>query len=152
MSASRTISRCAACGVERIGPGIGDWSGERTPCANDGCGSVALNVEVIRHDDASARDLLSAKWKDPSRGSRKGRTADVVTGSEYYRLDGVWHRVERALNYAEDLYDEVICDEVTGIVVHECHERLSEHAGHGSAARPRVVHDTQVDGTGASPK
>jgi hypothetical protein len=111
---------------------------------------LALNVEVIINDDAGARDLLCVKWKESSRGSRKGRRADVVTGSEYYRRDDVWHRVERTLNYADDSYDEVIFDEVTGIVVHECHERLSEHVGHGSAVRPRVAPDARVGDTGAS--
>lgn len=141
MSASRTISRCGACGVERIGPGIGDLPGDRTPCANDGCGSVSLRVEVIIQDSVDARDCLRANWKDSSRGSRKGRKVDVVTGSEYYRRDGLWRRVERTLNYADDLYDETIVDEATGVVVHESHERLSEHAGHGTAANSRAVED-----------
>lgn len=68
---------------------------------------------VIIEDGADVRDSLRVNWKDTSRGSRKGREADIVTGSEYYRRDGLWRRVDRTLNYAEDLYDETIVDEAT---------------------------------------
>jgi hypothetical protein len=136
MSTQKVIHMCRACGVERIGPGIGDLPGDRTPCANDGCGSVDVAIDVVIADVAVARDLLVAKLKDASLGSRKGREVDVTTGAEYFRQGERWHRVDRIVNYADDWYDETITDETTGTVVRECHERLSDHQGRGGAARP----------------
>ena len=34
-----------------------------------------------------------------------------------------------------DTYDETVTDPESGEIVHECHEPLSEHRGHGSAKR-----------------
>jgi hypothetical protein len=135
MSRDETVYRCQACGVERIGPGI-DLAGTRNPCANDGCGSVDLDVVVVIEDEVLSRDLLRGKLKDPAIRARQGRKADVIIGSEYFRRDGRWHRVERSIDYTDDRYDETIIDETTGAVVHECHERLSDHQGRGSASWP----------------
>lgn len=132
MPTNEAIFRCRACGVERIGPGIGDSPGERTPCSNDGCGSVDLAMSVSVHDAIQVRERLRGKSKDATMGSRKGRKVEFTTGSEYFRRDGRWHRVERVINYMDDRYDETITDETLGVVVRECHERLSDHQGRGN--------------------
>lgn len=134
MSTQKVINTCSACGVERLGPGIGDVPGDRTPCINDGCGSVDVAIAVVIVDVAGARDLLAGKLKDANLGSRKGRKVDFTTGADYFRRGERWHRVDRTTNYADDRYDETITDETTGTVVPECHERLSDHQGRGSAA------------------
>jgi hypothetical protein len=136
VSTQETVYQCSSCGVERIGPGIGDFAGERLPCANDRCGSVNIDTKMTISAQVASRDLLKAKLKEESLGSRKGRKVDVTNGAEYYRLGQRWHRVERRIDYANDWYDEVITDEATGQVVREVHQSLKEHQGRGSAKRP----------------
>jgi hypothetical protein len=51
---------------------------------------------------------LVAKAKDRALGSRRGRKFDLTTGTEYYRLEGRRHRVERKTEYVNGWYDEVI--------------------------------------------
>lgn len=106
------------------------------PCATDGCGSVKIDIDVTINDNLEIRDLLKAKLRDPSLGSKQGRKLDVTTGTEYFRLGQRWHRVERRIDYVNDLYDEVITDEATANVVREVHESLTSHQGRGSARRP----------------
>lgn len=36
-----------------------------------------------------------------------------------------------------DRYSETVTEYETGIVIHHCNEKLSEHTGHGSAKRPK---------------
>lgn len=129
------IDVCSSCGAERIGPGIGDVPGERVPCPNDGCGSVAITTQLTITADLGMRARLVAKAKDRSLGSRRGRKVDMTTGAEYYRLDDRWHRVERKIDYVNDWYDEVITVESTGEVIREVHEPLSDHQERGTAKR-----------------
>ena len=136
MSTQQVIYTCSACGVERIGPGIGDLPGERMPCANEGCGSVAVVIELAITDDAGVRDLLTGKLKNPDVGSRKGRRIDITTGSDYFRRGKRWHRVDRTIDYVNDWYDETIIDEATGEMIRNCHQRLRDHQGRGSAKSP----------------
>lgn len=110
------------------------------PCANEGCGSVAVLIELTITDDVGVRDLLTGKSKNPDLGSRKGRKIDFTTGTDYFRRGQRWHRVVRTIDYANDWYDETIIDEATGEVIRDCHERLSEHQGRGSASRPPPGH------------
>lgn len=136
MSTQKMVYTCSACGVERIGPGIGDLPGDRLPCANERCGSVAVLISLTITDDAGVRDMLTGKLKNPDLGSRKGRKVDFTTGTDYFRRDQRWHRVDRTIDYANDWYDETITDEATGDVIRNRHERLSEHQERGSAKRP----------------
>lgn len=136
MSTQQVIYTCSACGVERIGPGIGDVPGDRTPCANEGCGSVAVVTELFITDVVDVRDLLTGKLKNPDLNARKGRKVDFTTGTEYFRHGQRWRQVDRTIDYANDWYDETITDETTGEVIRDCHERLSEHQGRGRARRP----------------
>jgi hypothetical protein len=132
----QTIYTCSTCGVERIGPGIGDVPGDRTPCANGGCGSVAVVIDLSISDVVDGRDRLTGMLKNPVLGSRKGRKVDFTTGTDYFRRGQRWHRVDRTIDYANDWYDETITDETTGEVIRDCHERLTDHQGRGSATRP----------------
>jgi hypothetical protein len=43
----------------------------------------------------------------------------------------------RRIDRDNDRYDEVVIDPETGEIVHESHEPLSEHWGHGSAKATR---------------
>lgn len=136
VSTQQTVYVCSGCGAERVGPGIGDVLGERLPCANSGCGSVGIDIRLTISEHIAIRDAPKAKLKDPGLGSRKGRKVDVTTGAEYYRLGQRWHRVERRIDYTNNVYDEVITDEATAKVIREVHETLKDHQGRGSGRRP----------------
>jgi hypothetical protein len=45
-------------------------------------------------------------------------------------------KVRRAIDRDLDDYEEEVRDAETGELIHYCHERLSEHKGHGFAKRP----------------
>ena len=59
----------------------------------------------------------------------------LITGwfSSHLHKDGV--ELSRSLDKEKDEYHEVVKDYKTGKIVHENHEKLSEHIGHGSAKR-----------------
>jgi hypothetical protein len=138
VSTEQVIFTCSACGVERIGPGIGDVPGARTPCSNDRCGSVAVVAALTTTDGLEVRELLAGRSKDPDLGSRKGRKLEFKAGTEFFRQGQRWRQVNRTLDFINDRYDETITDEATGEVIRECHEQLSEHQGRGSARRSRL--------------
>jgi hypothetical protein len=52
---------------------------------------------------------------------------------EWHRAAGRLHRIRRWIDRRANTYDKVVTDAGTGAVVHECHEPLDRHTGHGSA-------------------
>jgi hypothetical protein len=44
----------------------------------------------------------------------------------------------RIIDRDNDSYHEIVMDPISGKVVHECKEPLSQHRGHGSAKRKRT--------------
>jgi hypothetical protein len=62
-------------------------------------------------------------------------TYEAKLGVELHRDSGREQLVGRHFHHATDRYDEVIADLETGEVVHERHQPLSEHHGHGAAKR-----------------
>lgn len=86
-------------------------------------------------DDAGVRDMLTGKLKNPDLGSRKvARSISrlVLTISGATRAGTGW----TGPSTTKDWYDERVTDKATGDVVCDCHERLSEHWGRGSAKEP----------------
>jgi hypothetical protein len=55
--------------------------------------------------------MLTGKPKNPDLGSRKGRR--VTTGTDSFRRDQRWHRVDRTIDHGNDWYDDTITDEAT---------------------------------------
>jgi hypothetical protein len=54
---------------------------------------------------------------------------------DVHRKTGRLSLIDRSIDRLNDRYDERIVDAETGDVVHEAHEPLSEHRGHGGAPR-----------------
>jgi hypothetical protein len=59
------------------------------------------------------------------------------SGEEFHHDTQRWTVVSRAIDRDNDRYDEVITDAVTGEVLREIHEPLSQHRDHGSARPDR---------------
>ncbi len=52
-----------------------------------------------------------------------------------------WVHLYRLLDRRHDVYHEVVTDQKDGTVIHECHEPLSAHKGHGSARKSALSKD-----------
>lgn len=103
------------------------------PCPN--CGSsarrfgVAATATAAHHASVAgiAYTLSKTRW-----------FAKFWSGQRsWFGATGRWHVRYRHMDRRSDAYDEVYLDEKTGVVVHENHEPLPKHRGHGSAKTPQ---------------
>lgn len=105
---------------------------DRAPCLD--CGSTARTGHVT----LELRVGVRASMRGIGRPAGGGRPFVEFIENElsWFRKLGRWHVISRMINRRDNHYDKVVTDAETGEVVHECHEALSEHQGHGSARRP----------------
>ena len=66
---------------------------------------------------------------------------EEVTGDDLHRKTAKWMNLSRVYDREHDVYKEIVTDPVTGEVIHECIEPLSEHTGHGSAKHKKKTTD-----------
>lgn len=129
MSGSEDDNRkveCNDCGAELPS----NWK-ERQPCPE--CGSIFLKINLQFEDHVKIRELFEGKVKD---SKSKKPIKEFKQGTEPQRgRPGKWACVYRNIDREHDTYDEKVVDEETKQVLHECHERLSDHRGHGSAKK-----------------
>jgi hypothetical protein len=88
------------------------------------------DIRITISETVLARDSFKLRKKSP--GFRRF-AVEVIGGwfgSHRYK-DGI--ELSRSLDKEKDEYHEVVKDHKTGKIVHENHEKLSEHTGHGSA-------------------
>jgi hypothetical protein len=122
--------RCGGCGElldERTDVPVSD----RTPCPC--CGSRDRRTEVDVEASIPLRSSLTAKGR---RSDARRPFLEQLSGADFSHRLGRWMDKFRRIDRDHDKYDEVVTDPETGDVVHETHERLSEHRRYGSA-RPR---------------
>ncbi len=103
------------------------------PC--DVCGSTdqiqKLNIgETI---GIEMHDQINAKLKDHSLRSNDKLRVHLIAGDDQRKRDGRWMNKERLIDRDNNRYKETVTDPITGEVVHQCDEPLSDHWGHGSA-------------------
>ena len=94
------------------------------------CGSTDLDVHVTLTEQVSVHEKLGLKAK---RDGEKKPFREVLTSDDLRKKDGKWMDKKRVIDREADTYDEIVIDPQTGKTVHECHEALSKHWGHGSA-------------------
>jgi predicted nucleic acid-binding Zn-ribbon protein len=131
MGQESSQARCIQCG--HTFDDNGTVSENRSPCPD--CGVVARETSVQVSDTIEIWDSLKVK------GSRRpGKKKRYVEASfqerDWHRDEARWTLRTKVVNRADDEYHEVITDLESGNVVHECHEPLSRHTGHGSARQP----------------
>ena len=97
------------------------------------CESPKLSIHIEVHDRVKVRDWLRGKGKDDSFTGKKKLRRDFIVGSEQKASDGKWVYKERLIDKDNNRYKELVVDEETGEVIHECDEPLKNHFGHGSA-------------------
>ena len=103
----------------------------RKPCPD--CGSTARRFSEHLRATVVLRSKLGAKARHPDQ--RKPFHEQVV-GADLQHKSGRSMHKERIIDRENDWYSEAVTDPETGEVIHECHEPLSKHQGHGS---PRPV-------------
>ena len=94
------------------------------------CGSSDLLVHVHLSTHVVGHDKLRIKARREGVGKS---FREVVAGDDRRERDGKWMHKRRVIDREANTYDEVVVDPESGEVVHEQHELLSNHTGHGSA-------------------
>ena len=101
------------------------------------CGSTSRNIVAVLNEELSIPDRLWLKvlgrWI--KRRKRRRREREYLQGDIRSKASGTWKWYRRLIDRVNDRYEEKVIDPSTGVVVHECSEKLSEHQGHGSANR-----------------
>jgi hypothetical protein len=110
------------------------FAGHRPGCPN--CGAVGVAIGIAINDTVTVREMLAFKGKGDRNGKREVFLQGKA-GEELHYDTQRWTVISRRIDRDNDRYDEVITDAETGEVLHECHEPLSKHKGHGSARPDR---------------
>lgn len=134
--------RCASCGnLDDYDVGADDT---RPPCPK--CGSTAREIAVEISDEISGWDTVRVRGgrqrNEP--GGRKRPYVEAVFGKRELTVS-TGHVAARTKveNRRDDLYSEVVTDVETGEILHECHEPLSKHKGHGDARKSQLPRPTR---------
>lgn len=129
MADGRLISaRCTHCSYRWPDPVVAAAEPAGTPCP--GCGALGERL----YDVLATEEVRIYEFTEVKEASRfKKPRVEVQSGSEQARSSERWMDKYRRIDRERDLYDEVVVDQETGEVVHECHEPLSVHRHRGSA-------------------
>ena len=100
---------------------------QRRPCPS--CGSLARRFEL---ELAGSVDLRSALGLKARHEGDSRPFVEHFSGADFSTRWRRWMDKVRRIDRANDRYDEVVTDPQTGEVMHETHEPLSQHRGHGS--------------------
>jgi len=132
---ARPSAACVACSEQYATDQLDAiFAGHRPGCPSCGGAGVAFGITLT--GTVGFRDMLAFKAKG-DRGGKRVVFLQGKAGDELHRDTQRWTVVSRGIDRENDRYDEVITDAETGQVLHECHEPLSEHRGHGSARSDR---------------
>ena len=86
---------------------------------------------VFLHDSIAAHDMIGLKVR-AAEGGKPLR--EVKSGEELHRDSGEWRSIKRTVDRKTDRYRETVT-RPDGEIVRNVDEKLSEHRGHGNAAR-----------------
>lgn len=118
---------CGKCGAV-LGEGSDLAVEDRRPCPS--CGSLARRFELKLEGSVGLHSSLGLKARHA--GERRP-FLEHFSGGDFSTRWRRWMDKLRRIDREGDRYDEVVTDPETGEVIHETHEPLSEHPGHGSA-------------------
>ena len=85
--------------------------------------------------------MLELKARHPKRFSKRHPYYLEAEYGASQSADGSWKRLDRTMDREHDWYDELVTDPISGQTIHECHERLVDHWGHGSAKKKPAADD-----------
>ena len=101
---------------------------ENDPCPH--CGAISMQIIDDINDEFRIRERIVIKVR---KNGEKEVITRITQGDDLYRDTGKWNHLERVIDRENDYYSEKITDPLTGEIIKECNEPLSEHKGHGSA-------------------
>ena len=101
---------------------------ENDPCPH--CGELSMQIIDDTRDEFKIREKFVIKVR---KDDEEKVVSKIIQGDDLYKDTGKWNYLERIFDYENDYYSEKITDPLTGEVIKECKEPLSEHKGHGSA-------------------
>ena len=131
MTTTRSTTICGSCG-EPIDESL-DTPDARHACL--ACGSTARVFAVSIEEAITLRSGLGFKHKRPG---HKKPIAEGFTRPETARGTGAVVERKMRIDRENDRYTETVTEYETGVVIHHCDERLSEHTGHGSTKKPKA--------------
>ncbi len=108
---------CSDCG-EKL-------SKEDRICPKCGSGNATIMLEPNNL-------YLQVGWKTKEKGSKKPNQ-ESKAGDMLYRKEGKRVHREISIDRKNDTYKEIVKDKVTGEIIHQCEEPLSQHKWHGDA-------------------
>lgn len=123
MTSTKLTTQCAECKAELR-------NGSNLCCQ---CGSDEKHHQLNIAETIDTHDLLDAKVKDHSLRSDDKLRVHLIAGDDQRKSDGRWMNKERLIDRNNNRYIETVTDPITGEVLHQCDEPLSDHWGHGSA-------------------
>jgi hypothetical protein len=129
MSVDSAIVNCGNCGLQ-LEEDTSTPTEDRLPCPS--CGSKKRAIHVTIHDTLTFKEKLGMKGRHAGGGKP---FIEQIQGDDLHRDTGTWKQLSRVIDRENDEYHEVVKDPSTGEVIHECHEPLSKHRGHGAAKR-----------------
>ena len=100
-------------------------------------------ASVCKHLTVTIESHVSVRTKARSpAGTRRGLSGERTfqetwSGDDYHRDSGIWQRLERVVDRANNWYFERVVAADGTIVVEQSHP-LSEHQGHGAAKYRRA--------------
>ncbi len=87
------------------------------------------NQPIVFRSYGTIRDAV--RIKVVTSGARRP-LKEIFLGADRHRAADRWVERQRVIDRENDSYVEIVTEEGTGIVIHECREPLSQHRGHGS--------------------
>jgi len=123
------VVQCGDCKIE-LNEDPRSSPEERAPCPR--CGSMKRHVRISMSDNITLHSRRDLKARHPE--SSKPFLEQRV-GDDFHRKTGVWNVIERTIDRARNWYKKKVVDTRTGAVIHHREEPLSDHVGHGSAAK-----------------
>ena len=119
------IVTCQGC-YARIDESLKDQPPEPCPI----CGSTIRDVDLTITDTSESHEKIGFQAKMP--GFKKTRR-EAIWGDEKFVDQNKWVHKERVIDRENNQYIEVVEDSITGEIIRQCHEPLTQHFGHGSA-------------------
>lgn len=115
---------CSHCGIDRADNVAG------TPCEQ--CGKVGRTANKPITVETTPLPSIEGKMRSTRYTGKKKLRIQWFDGWQLRKSVGDMVQKLRRLDRDADWYDEVV-KEADGTIIHENHEKLSDHQGHGSA-------------------
>ena len=94
------------------------------------CGSESAIIVVKITEKLSIAESIGGKIKSEG---QKRPSGEFMYGADYSKKEHRYMKKERVIDRKNNVYHEKVIDPVSGTVIHECDEPLTDHFGHGSA-------------------